>query len=1607
MIGERIEVSSRIQGLLCKITWDTGAQVSLVCETWLAENISSDKYIVRPVRELIDGELILESAGDGDIEYIGYTELSVRLGQDERAQEVNVPFLVTNTRYSIPILGSNAMDVLLEGENWKSKMERLVSFGLREADVFVLTGILNRWMEDAVLSTVTVQDDVVVSAKASKVVCCRIEATTVGKETPMLFQPNAEWESNNSPLVLYTAVLNLEEGINENINIKVRNKHNHDFHFRSGDLLGSLEEIQIVKDSVIAYSDFNEVESINKIRVNNVSTPVQIDAPDHGGRMLKSPVPIGDTQPDHWQKQMCDSEEDKPFTDLEDCHIHETSRPFYSQVSQMAFPELTANETAQAKQMLWEERGTFSQNPDDIGSVPELQLQLNTIDNVPVQRNYNAIPKPMYAEVRAQIQTMLDNGWIRRAESAWSSPIVLVKKKTGGMRLCCDFRLLNKKTIPDKHPIPRITEALDSLQGSCIFSVLDLSRAYYQGYMAKESCEKTAFVTPWGFYEWVRIPFGLSNAVPTFQRFMEKLLADYRDDFALPYLDDTIVHGDSVLEHIEQIRKVLRKFQEKGLKLNTSKCDLFKREVTYLGRIVSKDGYRMDTRSVQCVRELVNKKFETVGQIRQLMGLLSYHRRHVQQFASIAKPLTDLLAEPPEPEEAGAESTKPVKNGSSSRRRIEWASEHQMALEKLVGFITNPPILAYADFSSEFFLHTDASGAGLGAILYQEQQGVVRVIAYTSRSLKPSERNYHSTKLEFIAMKWSICESFRDYLSYADHFKVFTDNNPLLFVMGLSKPNSTIQRWISELGEYSFSVHYRPGVVNRDADCLSRLPLDIESYMLLCKEEATLDRFQMLVAAVEVQVRPATIQDNQIQPGNSSSTVNDTTVENIDTITDLRGDQEQDEYIQPVRAVLNGETSTKMNDLPALSKLLLRERARLFLDDDNLLWRKTSTSTQVVLPLKHREMIFKVLHTDMGHLGAERVLQLARQRVYWPKMKTDIEQFTQQRCRCNAQRRKRQEAVAPLVSIHSSLPMELVVIDYLHLEKSTGGYEYILLIVDHFSRWAQAYPTKNKSAATAAKHLFNDFVLKYSLPGKILHDQGKEFENRMFKTIERFCGVVRSRTTPYHPQANGTCERMNSTLLQMLRTLAESDKPKWHEHVNKLMAAYNVTTHSTTGYSPHFLLFGREPLIPLDLILGSRRPSGKQHANSYNKFVMEWEAHMKEAYKIARNNIQKVKSYSEERWRKRLIASSLQLGDVVLVKNKREQGGPGKIRAYWEQEIYVVTEAKANGVVYEVQRPQGGEKRVLHRNMLLPCDMLELEEEATPAQIARPPPAKAVTRSRSTRQQLHSSQVTDSDSSESEDDERMDIQPVRTHTFINEYQVDDDEVTALEQQLREPNQSEMPDDEMPDDEMHDEAIMDHDINTDETIATQEIEVSPQKAEADENQDVNTSMLETRLPHTCQTTDTVAEDITPRPESDMPHTCLPTDTVADETASIHREMNQQRSGRTLRSHGKTLAWNPSMGTRDVVLEEPASNARERPVDQVDRGMRRSNRRSQPPDKLVYDKPGSNPVVDHPVAEKPDVVTQASAVHVGQHLEGDEQGWWNWIKGTMEDLNIRLR
>ena len=309
----------------------------------------------------------------------------------------------------------------------------------------------------------------------------------------------------------------------------------------------------------------------------------------------------------------------------------------------------------------------------------------------------------------------------------------------------------------------------------------------------------------------------------------------------IPYLDDLIVFSQSFDEHVSHVRTVLQRLGEHGIKLKARKCELFKREVHFLGRKVSRAGYCMDDRNIKAVTSLLDKRPRNVGDVRKTLGLLSYYRRSIPSFARIAKPMYELLTETSSSSQTCKTSNN--KGQIKSNVTINWIDRHQQSLKEIIQLLTNAPLLAFPEPEKPYVLHTDASQDGLGAVLYQKQDGMNRVIAYASRTLSAAEKKYHlhSGKLEFLALKWAITDQFRDYLYYAPSFKVYTDNNPLTYVISTARLNATGIRWVSELADYHVTVHYRPGKSNGDADGLSRLPQDLDQMEKECTSEVSHD----------------------------------------------------------------------------------------------------------------------------------------------------------------------------------------------------------------------------------------------------------------------------------------------------------------------------------------------------------------------------------------------------------------------------------------------------------------------------------------------------------------------------------------------------------------------------------------------------------------------------------------------------------------------------------------------------------------------------------------------------------------------------------------------
>ena len=372
-------------------------------------------------------------------------------------------------------------------------------------------------------------------------------------------------------------------------------------------------------------------------------------------------------------------------------------------------------------------------------------------------------------------------------------------KKDGKLRMCIDYRQLNNRTIKDSYALPRIEDLLDCLGGNKYYSVLDMKSGYYQVEIEETHKERTAFtVGPLGFFEYNRMPFGLSNAPATYQRLMEDCLGDLHLNICLVYIDDLIVFSKSFEEHIRRLELVLHRLGECGLKLAPQKCEFFKRKVKYVGHVVSEQGIEADPEKVDKIKHWPTPT--NPEQVRQFLGFAGYYRKFVKDFSKIAKPLSELM-----PRSAMKKSRRPRQ---VYQAEWKWGNEQDEAFKKLIACLSTPPVLGYPDYSKPFELHTDASMQGLGAVLYQEQEGILRVIAYASRGLSRSEKNYSAHKLEFLCLKWAISEKFHDYL-YGQDFVVMTDNNPLTYILTSARLDATGHRWLASLASYNFTVKYR------------------------------------------------------------------------------------------------------------------------------------------------------------------------------------------------------------------------------------------------------------------------------------------------------------------------------------------------------------------------------------------------------------------------------------------------------------------------------------------------------------------------------------------------------------------------------------------------------------------------------------------------------------------------------------------------------------------------------------------------------------------------------------------------------------------------------
>jgi hypothetical protein len=441
----------------------------------------------------------------------------------------------------------------------------------------------------------------------------------------------------------------------------------------------------------------------------------------------------------------------------------------------------------------------FACDPDDFGRTSVITHRIDTGEASPIKQRFYRTSYQNQLFIKEEIQRLLAAGLIRPSKSQWTSPVVVVEKKNGKKRLCVDYQKLNAVTKKDCYPLPRIDDMLETLSGAQWFSSLDLASGFWQVELDSKDSEKSTFITRFGTYEFVVMPFGLCNAPATFQRLMDTVLRDILWQFVVVYIDDINVGSKTFEEHLEHLEQVFLRLKKAGLKLSPEKCFFFKQELPFLGHVVSRSGIQTDPEKLRTIRDFPIPKDLT--QLRGFIALASYYRKFVKNFSSIAEPLNRLL---------------------KKNTPYIWGKDQQMAFEKLKICLMTPPILAYPNFEKPFILYTDASTFALGAILSQkDNENKERVIAYASRSLNKHERNYSITELECLAVVWSV-KHFHHYL-HGQRFTVITDHAALRYLKNITNPVGKLGRWLMTLNGYDLEIINRPGKQHSNVDTLSRI----------------------------------------------------------------------------------------------------------------------------------------------------------------------------------------------------------------------------------------------------------------------------------------------------------------------------------------------------------------------------------------------------------------------------------------------------------------------------------------------------------------------------------------------------------------------------------------------------------------------------------------------------------------------------------------------------------------------------------------------------------------------------------------------------------------
>ena len=862
----------------------------------------------------------------------------------------------------------------------------------------------------------------------------------------------------------------------------------------------------------------------------------------------------------------------KPVKDLTEAELVERRAFIYNQL------KLDDNEMLQEHPELKQEVANIFMdnfeavaiNDSDFGRTNLMRFQMQMIPGAqPVRAKMRPLNPTYEKDLDQQLDAWLEAGVIEPSASAWSSALVPCKKKgTDKLRWALDYRKVNALTVKDAYPLASIETNLHKLSGTSIFSTLDSAGAFHTISVDQASRDFTAFNTHRGQFRFARCPFGLSNVPSCYSRLVQMALDRLPPGFALAYIDDIICHSHNLHDHVDHLRQVVKLHVAAGMKLNLAKCNLFQKEVEYLGHLVSKDGIRMIP---SYVARILDWPLPTnAKELRSFLGFTGYYRSFIKKYGELTCEMNQMR---------------------NSRKDLTWSEENKAKFEQLKQCFAEQPVRGYPRYDSPepFILDTDFSSTNMAAVLSQLQDGKEVFLGCCAKKCDKAQSNYPSAKGECAAVNLGLRKF--EHILRAKKFILRTDSKSMEFMHNLKEFRGIWARWQNWFCSFDFDVQHRAGTKQTNADALSRRP-------------------------GVPDVVEGVLDTDPVQPYHDVEDIYHVQEAKVVTLQDLQQQSTADPVLQTVMRYVKLQHKPSKEERKQLSADGMRyvNIFECLTEEDGVLYyqgpvlNNKPSAKRICLPLTLQNLAFEMCHADpsgtSGHFGMTSTFRKMKSRFYFPNMFHFIAARINNCVSCIT---KKAHLPKPTHQQHHEelsyfgQRVYTDVVGILTAARYQGqSCQYILTIQDGFTRYLVATPIPNQTTETIVTALLDKWIYVFGVPETIHSDNGANFSSKLYQEVMRQLGIIKTFTPVYSPSGNRV-ERSHRVIGDILRADRSKDGHRWPEKLPAAVLAYNAAVNRMIGVSPYEAVFGHPVSLPIDLIFPFDKPEG-----------VSWSTHVKD-----------------------------------------------------------------------------------------------------------------------------------------------------------------------------------------------------------------------------------------------------------------------------------------------------------------------------------------------------------------------------------------------------------